>query len=63
MTAETRRSLTIYYACRRAIERVDQLRDRKSGKQFSPTLHLERQGYVDLANQIAEETDGLEKVA
>lgn len=62
MSTDKREALTIYYACTRALERVDQLKDRKSGRDFSPTLHMERQSYVDLANEIAADNQELAPV-
>lgn len=64
MSESERKSRTTYHACRHAIRAVDAklARRGKSIEEFRDALSMERQGYVDLANEIAKEL-GLESVS
>jgi len=50
-----RELMTAYWACRRALERMEQLKNRKAGAQFRATMSLERADYEALGNRLAEE--------
>jgi len=55
MEFSDRELMTAYWACRRALERMKQLKDRKAGLQFKATMSLETADYVRLGNRIADE--------
>lgn len=61
MELTDREQMTVYWACRRALERMEQLENRKAGEPFRATLALEAADYAQIANRIAEELK-LEKV-
>jgi len=60
MSDSERKQRITYHAARHAIGVVDEQLRRKSSAPFKAALDLERQGYVDLANEIASEVPGLE---
>lgn len=63
MMSETERTQRVtYHACRHAIAAVDEKLARKSSAPFKDALQMERQSYVDLANEITEAVDGLQSV-
>ena len=62
MSQEERTQRTIYHACTHAIKAVDDQLSRKSADRFRAALEMERQSYVDLANETAANVEGLAPV-
>ena len=62
MSENERKQRTTYHACKHGIAAVDEKLKRKASAPFTDALQMERQSYVDLANEVAGEF-GLESVA